>query len=56
MADLDLEATLEIQEDQAQVVWVETLDQQATVDLVVETVWEDLVLEILTLMPEEEKK
>lgn len=35
MADLDLGATLEIQEDQA---LVETLDHQAMVDLVVETV------------------
>lgn len=38
MADLDLEATLEIQEDQALVVWVETQDHQALVDLEVETV------------------
>lgn len=35
VADLDLGATLEIQEDQA---LVETLDHQAMVDLVVETV------------------
>jgi len=33
-----------------------TQDCQATVGLEVETVWEDLVLEILTMMPGEEKK
>ena len=49
----DLEAMVEILEDQDLVV---TLGCQVTVDLVVETAWEDLVWEILTMMHDEEKK
>jgi len=44
---------VEILEDQDLVV---TLACQVMVDLVVETAWEDLVWEILTMMHDEEKK
>jgi len=54
-----LEEQMVAQELEDQVVALDleaTQNCQATVGLEVETAWEDLVLEILTMMPGEEKK